>query len=192
MSKNSGLLRVLLHLGLLLPLLWLGYLVLSGGIGTDPAERIVKYLGFTGACVLWGSLSMTPLRLLTGSPVWITYRRALGLWAFFYFCLHLLAFLVIWAGLDIGIVVEELTKRPYMYVGLTAWILMIPLAITSTRASRRRLGRHWLQLHRLVYVTALLGLLHIIWIAKLDYLQPALFGGVLLVLLLCRKLPARK
>jgi len=183
---------VVVHLALLLPLGWLLYLGFTGQLGTDPAQRVVRHLGFSGACILWLCLAMTPLRRLTGEPGWIGFRRALGLWAFAYLSLHLLAFVVVWAGLDLAIILEELTKRPYMYVGLVGWLLMVPLAVTSTRSARRRLGRRWQQLHRLIYPVALLGLLHMIWLAKLDYLQPALFGVALLLLLVSRRLAITK
>lgn len=168
------------------------YLVISGQAGADPAERTVRYLGFTGICFLWGCLAMTPLRLISGRSAWITLRRALGLWAFFYLSLHLLAFVVIWAGLDVQILTEEVTERPYIYLGLLAWLLMVPLAVTSTRASRRRLGRRWLMLHRLIYPVSLLGLVHMFWIAKLDYFQVAVFTMLLLLLYLCRWLCRKK
>ena len=181
-------LRFSLHLGALLPLFWLVYLVLSGEIGADPAERIVRDLGLYGACFLWGSLAITPLRLMTRNPRWVSYRRALGLWAFSYLSLHLLAFIVVWAGLDWGIVTEEVTKRPYVYVGLLGWCLMVPLALTSTRNARRKLGRRWITLHKLVYLIAILGLVHMAWIAKLDYLQVSIFGVLLSLLFLARRI----
>lgn len=180
-------LRIVVHVGSMLPLVWLCYLVFSGNIGVDPAEKVVRELGFFGACFLWGSLAVTPLRLLSGIPQWISYRRALGLWAFAYLSLHLLAFVVIWAGLDWGIVVEEVTKRPYVYIGLFAWLLLVPLALTSTRSARRRLGRRWLVLHKLVYLVAVLGLIHMAWIAKLDYLQVLVFALLLSLLFICRR-----
>ncbi len=185
-------LRIAVHTGSLLPVLWLVYLVISGQIGADPAERIVRYLGLSGACFLWGSLAMTPMRLITGKPQWIAYRRALGLWAFAYLSLHLLAFLVVWAGLDLTIIIEEVTERPYVYVGLVGWLLMVPLALTSTRGARRKLGRRWVTLHKLVYVVSVLGLVHMAWIAKLDYLQVVIFAVVLAVLFLSRRMLSSK
>ena len=180
-------LRFSLHLGALLPLSWLLYLVFSGEIGADPVERIVRDLGLYGACFLWGGLAVTPLRLITGNPRWVAYRRALGLWAFAYLSLHLLAFIVVWAGLDWSIVSEEVTKRPYVYLGLLGWSLMVPLALTSTRSARRKLGRRWITLHKLVYLVAILGLVHMAWIAKLDYLQVLIFGVLLLLLFSARR-----
>ncbi|MEE2731135.1 MAG: protein-methionine-sulfoxide reductase heme-binding subunit MsrQ [Pseudomonadota bacterium] len=185
-------LRFVVHFGAFLPLVWLGYLVLSGEIGADPAERLVRELGFYGACSLWASLSLTPLRILTGVPQWVAYRRALGLWAFAYISLHLAAFISVWAGFDWGIVMEEVTQRPYIYVGLLAWLLMVPLALTSTRAARRSLGRRWGLLHKLVYLVAVLGMLHMVWIAKLDYLQVTLFFLALALLFAIRWRLGRK
>lgn len=190
--KKETCLRGSVHLSLLMPMLWLVYLIVTNEVGPDPAERIVKYLGFTGACVLWLSLSMTPLRWITATTAWIAYRRALGLWAFAYLCMHFLGFVVIWAGLDGSIILEELTKRPYMYIGLVAWLMLLPLAATSTRSARRRLGRRWSQLHKLVYPAAMLGLVHMAWVAKLDYLQPAIFALTLFLLLLSRLIFKRK
>jgi len=189
MLKSSSFLRAFLHVLLLWPLLWLVYRVITGDIGTDPAESIVRYLGFVGACMLWACLAITPLRIVSGNPYWVSYRRALGLWAFFYISLHLVAFLVVWAGLDLDIILEEVTKRPYMYIGLAAWLLLLPLALTSTKASRRKLGKRWVVLHKLIYPAAVLAVIHMLWLAKLDYLQPALFLVVLCLLLLIRRKP---
>ena len=175
-------LRIGLHLGALVPLGWLLYLIVTGEIGADPAERVVRDLGFYGVCLLWLSLSMTPLRLITKKPQWIAYRRAFGLWGFAYLTLHLLAFVVMWAGLNWSIVLEEVTKRPYIYVGLAGWVLLLPLALTSTRSARRSLGRRWITLHKSVYVVSVLAMIHMAWIAKLDYLQVIVFSVILFLL----------
>jgi sulfoxide reductase heme-binding subunit YedZ len=179
-------LKSLLHGGLSLPLLWLVYEIWSQNLGTDPAEKVVKALGLYGAIVLWACLSMTPARRLTGKPFWIALRRPLGLWAFFYLSLHLLAFLLLWAGLDLNIITEEVTKRPYIYVGLSAWLILLPLAATSTQKIRRSMGLRWVSLHKLVYLSALLAVLHMIWLSKLDYAQAAWFALALFVLLMAR------
>lgn len=171
---------------LAIPLLWLVYLIFSQSIGPDPAEKIVRDLGFAGACILWLTLAMTPLKIVTGKGYWIAFRRLLGLWSFAYLSLHMLAFVVFWAGLNWGIVLEELIRRPYIYVGFAAWVLLLPLAITSTRKARRSMGLGWQKLHRLIYVIAGLGLLHIIWFSKLEYTQPMVFGGLLVLLLSIR------
>ncbi|MGB3619736.1 sulfoxide reductase heme-binding subunit YedZ [Ketobacter sp. MCCC 1A13808] len=187
MKKNTIVkLRWGLHILLALPFFWVVYLVVSGDIGTDPAEKIVREFGFDGACILWLSLAMTPLRKLTGNAIWIAFRRPLGLWSFFYLSLHLCSFLVFWAGLDFQVITEELSERPYIYIGVAAWVLLVPLAVTSTQRSRRRLGKKWNQLHRLVYLSGALAVLHIVWVSKLDYVQPLIFGFLFIAFMLLR------
>lgn len=182
MAVSRVLQKTAVHALLALPLLGLMYLALTQQLGPDPAEHLMKELGFYGACILWLTLAITPLKKLTGIASFIAYRRLLGLWSFFYLTLHLLVFVVLWAGLDVGVLLEEVSQRPYIIVGSIAWLLLVPLTLTSTRKARRSMGRRWQSLHRLVYIIAVLGLVHITWIAKLDFTQPALFGAVLLVL----------
>ncbi len=185
-------LKWLAHGFAFMPLLWLVYLIVTDQLGADPAEKVVRDLGFAGACLLWLSLAMTPARKITGWPSWIAFRRMLGLWSFAYICLHLSAFIAFWAGFDIVVIQEEISERPYILVGMLAWLLMIPLAITSTQKLRKRLGRRWATLHKIVYLVAVLALLHIIWFSKLDYLQPSVFGGLLLLSFLLRLKKSKK
>lgn len=182
MALSRVLQKTAVHALLALPLLGLMYLALTQQLGPDPAEHLMKELGFYGACILWLTLAITPLKKLTGIASFMAYRRLLGLWSFFYLTLHLLVFVVLWAGLNVAVLLEEVSQRPYIIVGTIAWLLLVPLTLTSTRKARRSMGRRWQSLHRLVYIIAVLGLVHITWIAKLDFTQPALFGTVLLVL----------
>jgi len=178
--------KAVAHLGCSVPLIWLLLDVLASDLGPDPAEAVVRRLGFWGITLLWCCLSMTPLRHLTGKSIWIACRRLLGLWAFVYISLHLMSFLVFWCGAEFSVIAEEFAKRPYILLGLTAWLLMIPLAITSTQAARRALGKRWLRLHRLVYLTGLLGLAHLVWIEKLEYSKSIIFGIILIFLFFIR------
>ena len=182
MAVSRVLQKTAAHVLMALPLLGLMYLALTQQLGPDPAEHLMKELGFYGACILWLTLAITPLKKLTGIASFMAYRRLLGLWSFFYLTLHLLVFVVLWAGLNVAVLLEEVSQRPYIIVGSIAWLLLVPLTLTSTRKARRSMGRRWQSLHRLVYIIAVLGLVHITWIAKLDFTQPALFGAVLLVL----------
>ena len=184
--RNLKLVRGTIHLLALIPLLRLLHTAFFGDLGPDPAHYVVRQLGFWGIVLLWTSLAMTPLKTLTGQPYWIGYRRALGLWSFAYICLHLTAFLLFWCGLSVDVITDEIGKRPYILVGLGAWLLMVPLALTSTRNARRRLGRRWNRLHKLVYLIAMLALLHLIWIAKLDYSQSIIFSIILIFLFFIR------
>lgn len=178
--------KAIAHLGCSVPLIWLSLDVLGSDLGPDPAEVVVRRLGFWGITLLWCCLAMTPLRHITGKSIWIACRRLLGLWAFTYISLHLSAFLLFWSGADTDVIAEEFVKRPYIALGLAGWILMIPLAATSTQNARRSLGKRWLQLHRLVHVIALLGLAHLIWIEKLDYSKSITFSIILIFLFFIR------
>lgn len=133
--------------------------------------------------MLLATLAITPLRQLTGWTVLMRFRRMLGLYAFFYASLHLAAFLVLdlqgwWAT-----VFEELVRRPYITVGFLAWLILLPLAITSTRGWMRRLGRTWARLHRLIHAAAILAVLHFWWVVKSDLREPLIHAAVLAVLL---------
>ncbi len=178
--------RSITHISALIPLAYLIWLSAAGRLGSDPAQHLVHELGFWGLVMLWASLAMTPLRLMTSKPWWIAIRRALGLWSFAYICLHLVVFVTAWCGLDRVVLREELLKRPYILIGLTAWVFMIPLAVTSTQAWRRKLGRRWNRLHRMVYAIAALALIHLSLFAKLEYVKPLVFGILLIFLFFIR------
>lgn len=134
------------------------------------------------------TLAITPLRRITGWNRVIQLRRPLGLFAFFYATLHFLTYVALDLFFDFSAVADDIVKRPYITVGFTAFLLLIPLAATSTRAAIRRLGRNWLRLHRLIYVAAALAVLHFYWkkSAKADVLEPLVFAGILGALLLFR------
>ncbi len=163
-------------------------------LGADPVAEIEHRLGLWALRLLLVALAVTPLRQLTGQPVLVRFRRMLGLYAFAYASLHFAA----WLALDLRgywtQVFEEIAKRPYITVGFAAWLLLVPLAVTSTRGWIRRLGRRWGQLHKLVYAIAILAVLHFWWIVKSDYREPLLYAVVLAALLgwrLWKRLAAR-
>lgn len=162
---------------------WDVYRTGSDALGADPVAEIEHRLGLWALRLLMATLAVTPLRQLTGQPVLLRFRRMLGLYAFAYACLHLLAYLVLdlrgyWTQ-----IFEEIAKRPYITVGFAAWLLLVPLAITSTRGWIRRLGRNWARLHKLVYAVGVLAVLHFWWLVKSDVREPALYAAILAVLL---------
>jgi len=191
MSGRIVWLRIAVHVFAVLPLMQLIWITVNNQLGPDPAQHLVHELGFWGLVFLWCSLAMTPLRVLFGQPYWISLRRPFGLWSFAYICLHLLVFVLAWCGLDITILKEEILERPYILLGVTAWLLMIPLAVTSTQSMRRKLGRKWLTLHRLVYLIAILAFVHLTLAAKLEYVKPLAFG-ILLIFLFFIRIRARQ
>ncbi len=170
----------------LLPLARLIVLGVTGGLGANPIEFITHSTGTWTLVGLLVTLSITPLRRMTGRASLLRYRRMLGLFAFFYACLHFVTYVWLDQFFDLEAILKDVVKRPFITVGFAAFVLLIPLAATSTHAMMRRLGRRWQQLHRLVYAIAVFGVLHYLWLVKKDVTQPLIYGGVLALLLLMR------
>ncbi len=181
--------KTAVHALALLPLAILGWQFYdvwqtgSDALGADPVAEIEHRTGLWALRLLLVTLAITPLRQLTGQAALIRFRRMLGLYAFFYACLHLSAYLALdlrgyWTQ-----IFEEIVKRPYITVGFAAWLLLVPLAVTSTTGWIRRLGRQWGRLHKLVYAIGVLAVLHFWWLVKSDIREPLLYAGILAVLL---------
>ncbi len=188
-SRTVLWLKVAVWAGALSPALWLGHAALTDGLGANPIEKLTHVTGMTALVLLLCTLAVTPVRRLTGWNPVIRLRRLLGLFAFFYAALHFL----IWAVLDMTLawswMLEDIAQRLYITVGFTAFLLLIPLAVTSTRGWIRRLGRRWARLHRLVYLAATLGVVHFFWLVKSDIRQPLLMAVILAALLTMRLPP---
>lgn len=192
MPKTSSRLiaaKTIVHLLCLTPLailawqFWDVFNTGSDALGADPIAEVEHRLGIWALRFLMIALAVTPLRQLTGQAMLIRFRRMLGLYAFAYATLHFAAYL----GLDLRgywlQIFEDIAKRPYITVGFTAWLLLLPLAVTSTQGWIRRLGRRWGQLHKVVYAIGVLAVLHFWWLVKSDIREPALYAGILTVLL---------
>ena len=181
--------KAAVHVAALTPLAILAWQVLdvartgSNVLGADPVAEIEHRLGLWALRLLLATLAITPLRQLTGQPVLVRFRRMLGLYAFAYATLHFSAYLVLDLRGYWAIVFEEIAKRPYITVGFAAWLLLVPLAVTSTKGWIRRLGRNWARLHKLVYLVGVLAVLHFWWIVKTDVREPLLYAAILAVLL---------
>lgn len=180
--KQRQISKILLFIVILTPCLWLIFAAMNNQLGADPAKKLVDQTGLWAIQCLWLSLAMTPLKNWTGSSQWIQYRRMTGLFAFFYVLLHFLSYVFLLFGAQWAFIGQELTKRPYIIVGFTAFVLLIPLAITSTAGWQRRLKRRWLTLHKLVYLIAILALIHFIWLKKLGIFAVWPYALVLLIL----------
>lgn len=168
----------------LLPVPWLLYLAQTGGLGREPIEALEHELGEIALQLLIIGLCITPLRRFLGINL-LKFRRAIGLLAFTYVALHLL----VWAVLDVQIVSQmwaDIVKRPYVTIGMAAFLLMVPLALTSNNRSVRWLGARWRVLHRLTYLVAVLGALHFIWLRKGFQMEPTVYLLVILGLLWLR------
>lgn len=167
----------------LLPLILLVRGVLTNTLGPDPVAAITHETGIWALRILLLGLALTPLRRLTGQSWPIRFRRLVGLYAFFYACLHLATYVVLDLGQYWSQLLDDIVKRPYITVGFAAWLLLVPLALTSTRGWMRRLGRRWMQLHRLVYAVGVLAVLHFLWLVKSDLREPLIYAGLLGLLL---------
>lgn len=190
-QPHQGFMRVtkpVLFVLALAPLVWLVVRALTGRLTANPIEDITLTTGIWAFRLLLVTLVITPLRRITGWNRVIQYRRMIGLFAFSYATLHLLTYLVLDQGLALEFIVRDIAKRPYITAGMTAYLLMLPLAITSTTGWIRRLGRRWQRLHRLVYVSALAAALHFIWKVKVVVGEPVYYAAILGLLLAFRVL----
>jgi sulfoxide reductase heme-binding subunit YedZ len=161
-------------------------------LGANPIEEVMHRLGWWALVLLLISLAITPLRRITGWNRIVRYRRLVGLFAFAYATAHLLAYVVLDQWFAWGYIAEDIAERPFILAGFSAWLLLLPLALTSTTGWIRRLGRRWGTLHRLAYVAAALGTLHFFWRVKADTREPIVFVLLLAMLLLLRTPPVNR
>ncbi len=172
-----------------LPLLWLvlrAFGVSSLSLGPNPVEALLHGLGLWGLRLLLLTLCIRPAAVTLRQPRLMRLRRMAGLWTFTYLALHFLTWLVLDRSLDLNGIAADIVKRPFITVGFAALLLLIPLAVTSTDRWVRRLGRRWHSLHKLIYVAALLGSLHFLWLVKADWREPALYIAVYVALMAWR------
>jgi sulfoxide reductase heme-binding subunit YedZ len=176
-------LKLAVFLACLVPTAQLIYNALTDNLGANPIEAITRFTGSWTLIFLLITLSVTPLRKISGWNQLIKFRRMLGLFAFFYAVVHFATYIVLDHFFDFQAILKDIIKRPYVTAGFTSLVLMVPLAITSTTGMIRRLGRRWQQLHRLVYFAAIGGVIHFYWLVKADIRRPVMYGSVLALLL---------
>lgn len=185
--------KIVVWIAAFTPLLILIDRILLGGAYTggpfvdDPVELIQHWTGRTALILLFVTLSVTPFRRFTGYNPLIRFRRQMGLFAFFYATLHVFSYFVFDHRLDFDSIIEDIIEHNWVLVGFTAWVLLIPMALTSTTGWIRRLGgKRWKRLHRLIYAVAILGVFHFLWLVKLELTLPLIYGGVLVAILAAR------
>jgi methionine sulfoxide reductase heme-binding subunit len=185
--KSIRWIKPIVFLACLLPLARLGWKGYTANLGANPIEVITHSTGDWILIFLLITLGFTPLRKLTGQLWLIRFRRMFGLFAFFYACLHFLTYIWLDKFFDVHEMLADIAKRRFITMGLTAFVLLIPLAITSTAGWIRRLGgRRWNLLHRLVYVSAVAGVIHYLWLVKADIRKPLQYAAILFLLLAYR------
>jgi sulfoxide reductase heme-binding subunit YedZ len=177
----------------LAPAAWLVWLGFHGGLGANPVEFVTHTTGDWTLRLVLVTLAITPLRRLFKAPRFTRFRRLIGLFAFFYGCLHFLTWFVLDKSFDLTEMWKDVLKRPFITVGFLGFVLMIPLAVTSTAGWIRRLGgKNWQRLHRLIYVTGIAGVVHYYWLVKSDVRLPVMYGVILAVLLGARLVQSRR
>ncbi len=182
MTRNH-ILKPIVWIACLAPLAWLVFGAFAETLGANPVERITHRTGLATLILLLTTLAITPLRRWTRLLWLIQYRRLIGLFAFFYGCLHLLTYLWLDQSFNFAAIGHDIVKRPFITMGALCWLLMLPLALTSTQKAIRSLGKNWLRLHRLVYPAAAAGAIHFYWLVKRDKREPLLYLAILAALL---------
>ncbi|EHK0946357.1 protein-methionine-sulfoxide reductase heme-binding subunit MsrQ [Citrobacter farmeri] len=185
--KQITWLKVALHLAGLLPFLWLFWAINSGGLSADPVKDIQHFTGRMALKFLLAALLVTPLARYAKQPLLIRTRRLLGLWCFAWATLHLTSYALLELGIhNLGLLGRELITRPYLTLGITSWIILFALTLTSTQAAQRKLGKRWQLLHNFVYLVAILAPIHYLWSVKILSPQPIIYALLALLLLACR------
>ena len=175
--------KPLVFLLCLLPLAFLVYGAFNNTLGVNPVEAMTRKTGDWTYYLLLITLSITPLRKFLNLGWLIHYRRMLGLYVFFYASLHLLTYVWFDQYFNVGDIVRDIIKRPFITLGVICWLLLLPLAVTSNQAMIKRLKKNWARLHKMVYLIAIVGLVHHVMMIKADYQQPLILGVILAILL---------
>ena len=168
------------------PIYIINYQIIFNQLGPEPVDRIINHFGEWTLIFILLTLSMTPMRIITKSLEWIKFRRMLGLFAFFYASVHMLSYVGLDYRFDFAPLINDVLKKKFIFIGFSAWLLLIPLAVTSSEKMVRLLKHNWKKIHRLIYVIAIFGVLHFIWLSKTIFFKPLIFLIVLIILLLFR------
>jgi sulfoxide reductase heme-binding subunit YedZ len=168
------------------PIYLITYQIVFNQLGPEPVDRIINHFGEWTLIFIFLTLSMTPLRKITKSLEWIKFRRMLGLFAFFYASVHMLSYVGLDYRFDFEPLINDVLKKKFIFIGFSAWLLLIPLAVTSSQKMVRLLKQNWKKIHKLIYVIAIFGVLHFIWLSKTIFFKPLIFLILLIILLLFR------
>jgi len=168
------------------PIYLITYQIVFNQLGPEPVDRIINHFGEWTLIFIFLTLSMTPLRKITKSLEWIKFRRMLGLFAFFYASVHMLSYVGLDYRFDFEPLINDVLKKKFIFIGFSAWLLLIPLAVTSSEKMVRLLKQNWKKIHRLIYIIGIFGVLHYIWLSKTIFFKPLIFLILLIILLLFR------
>ena len=168
------------------PIYVISYQIIFNQLGPEPVDRIINHFGEWTLIFILLTLSMTPLKKITKSVEWITFRRMLGLFTFFYASIHMLSYVGLDYRFDFEPLINDVLKKKFIFIGFSAWLLLIPLAVTSSEKMVRLLKQNWKKIHRLIYIIGIFGVLHYIWLSKTIFFKPLIFLILLIILLLFR------
>ena len=168
------------------PLYVISYQIIFNQLGPEPVDRIINHFGEWTLIFILLTLSMTPLKKITKLVEWIKFRRMLGLFTFFYASIHMLSYVGLDYRFDFEPLINDVLKKKFIFIGFSAWLLLIPLAITSSERMVRLLKQNWKKIHRLIYIIVIFGVLHYIWLSKTIFFKPLIFLIILIILLLFR------
>ena len=168
------------------PIYVISYQIIFNQLGPEPVDRIINHFGEWTLIFILLTLSMTPLRKITKSVEWIKFRRMLGLFTFFYASIHMLSYVGLDYRFDFEPLINDVLKKKFIFIGFSAWLLLIPLAVTSSERMVRLLKQNWKKIHRLIYIIGIFGVLHYIWLSKTIFFKPLIFLIILVILLLFR------
>ena len=169
-----------------IPFFLILYKVIFNKLGPEPVKEITHFTGEWTLLFIIFTLSMSPLKKITKLNIWISFRRMLGLFLFFYATLHMLTYVVIDYRLDFQSILKDVLTKKFTFVGFAAWVLLLPLALTSSKKALIYLKDKWKKLHRLIYIIAIFGVVHFIWLVKKDLTEPLIYGLIIIILLLSR------
>ncbi len=168
------------------PIYIIAYQLINNKLGPEPVDRVINHFGEWTLIFVLLTLSMTPLKIITKSLEWIKFRRMLGLFTFFYASIHMLSYVGLDYRFDFEPLLNDILKKKFIFIGFSAWLLLIPLAITSSDKMVKILKKNWKKLHSLIYIISIFGILHFIWLSKTIFFKPLVFLIVLIFLLLFR------
>ena len=178
--------KIFVFLLCLWPLYSIIYQIFYNKLGAEPVDKIINHFGEWTLIFIFLTLSMSPLKKITNSTIWIKYRRMLGLFVFFYASIHLLSYVGLDYRFDFQPIINDVLKKKFVFIGFAAWLLLIPLAITSSNKMMKILKHNWKKIHRLIYIIGVFGVLHFVWLSKTIFFKPLIFLVILIILLLFR------
>ena len=183
---NQIYLKVVIFTLSLVPIFYIIYQILTNQLGPEPIKDITHHTGKWTLYFIVITLAMTPLKKITKLNIWINYRRMFGLFVFFYASVHLMTYVGLDYRFDLASIGSDIVKKKYIFIGFSAWLLLIPLAVTSNKRMIKILKNKWKKLHRLIYLISLFGVIHYLWLVKRDLTEPLIFLVVILILLAFR------